>query len=121
MQILISLLIVAGLVLLAVVLVQLRNAERKIDDVAEAVRSGGAKTLVASIDKISAGIGKNEVERYLGRADNPTGKEWFYYIDENSGYLIRFDTRDRVEFVEFLEELERVPIRWTRIRHCENS
>jgi hypothetical protein len=63
------------------------------------VRLGRAGALTEDIQAVKKGETKDEVESRLGRADNPSPKEWFYYLDEHAGYVIFFDRDDRVESV----------------------
>jgi len=58
------------------------------------------EVLVESIEKIKRGDTHDEVERFLGKADRVIHKEWVYYLDEHSGYLVSFDNEDRVEAVD---------------------
>ncbi|MGH8548323.1 MAG: hypothetical protein ACRERU_06945 [Methylococcales bacterium] len=51
------------------------------------------------IPLVKPGATKAEVERLLGKADNPTNREWFYHLDEYAGYVIFFDCENRVETV----------------------
>jgi hypothetical protein len=57
------------------------------------------EVLVESIEKIKKGDTGDEVERLLGKAHRATHKEWVYYLDEHSGYVVSFDNEDRVEAV----------------------
>jgi hypothetical protein len=57
------------------------------------------EALVESIEKIKKGATCDEVESFLGKADRVTHKEWVYYLDEHSGYIVSFDNEDRVEAV----------------------
>lgn len=58
------------------------------------------EVLVESMEKIKKGATRDEVERLLGKADRVTHKEWIYYLDEHSGYIVNFDDEDRVEAVD---------------------
>ena len=51
-------------------------------------------------DGVRRGMGKDEVMRLLGPADNPGNQEWLYYLDDYSGYAVKFDSRERVESVQ---------------------
>ncbi|HEV2960563.1 MAG TPA: hypothetical protein VG649_01965 [Candidatus Angelobacter sp.] len=99
MQILFAMLIGVSVVLLTIVFFQVRSAQHQIADLTAMVRQGGTKTLVQGIERVRAGIAKDEVIRLLGTVDNPNNDEWFYYLDRHSGYLIKFDSRERVESV----------------------
>ena len=100
MQVLLIVLVVFSLLILALILFKLRQVSGQVENLAAIVQAGGAKTLVANIDKVRIGIGKDEVTRLLGPADDPSTEEWFYYLDEYSGYLVKFDSRERVQVVE---------------------
>jgi hypothetical protein len=56
--------------------------------------------LVENIDKVKPGQTQADVESIIGKADNPNGNEWLYYLDEHSGYVITFDSTDRVSNVQ---------------------
>ena len=49
------------------------------------------KTFVSSLQKLSLGATKTEVERKLGKPDQAEGKTWYYHLPENrtqGGYYI---------------------------------
>lgn len=100
MQILLTLLIAFSVVLSAVVFLKLRDTSHQIEILSAMVRAGGPKTLVRSIDNVGKGMRKNDVVRLIGPADNFTGNEWVYYLDSYSGYLVKFDSAERVESVQ---------------------
>jgi hypothetical protein len=58
-----------------------------------------AKALIENVEKIKTGNTKHQVKRRLGKADSQADKEWVYYLDKYSGYVIRFDSNGRVESV----------------------
>lgn len=89
-------------VLLVLALLQRRNnaSRQDIHDLMQVVQSGPAKLLVENVDKVKQGDTKDDVERTLGRADSPTDKEWIYYLDKHSGYVISFDNANRVVAVK---------------------
>lgn len=99
MQIIILLVILALLVL---VLFNLRQSASKneVANLAQLVRLGRAKALVENVDKVRMGQTKADVEAIIGKADNPNGNEWLYYLDEHSGYVITFDSTDQVSNVQ---------------------
>ncbi len=66
---------------------------------ADSVELRRAKVLIKNVERIKRGNTKEDVERVLGQADNPTDKEWIYYLDEHSGYVIAFNSASRVEAV----------------------
>jgi hypothetical protein len=57
------------------------------------------KTIVVNVEKIKKGHSKQDVETLLGEADSPNDKEWVYYLDEHSGYIVAFASTSRVESV----------------------
>lgn len=100
MQILLTVLIVCSLVLSALCFLKLRHVSRQNEHLSAILQAGGAKTLVANIDRLRTGISKDQVVRLLGPADNPGNQEWLYYLDNYSGYAVKFDNRERVESVQ---------------------
>lgn len=100
MQILLTLLIVVSLIISALCFVKLRHVSQQTETLTALVHAGGAKTLVSNIDKVRTGFGKNDVSRLLGPADSPSDGEWLYYLDEHSGYLVKFDPKERVASVQ---------------------
>jgi len=101
MQVIILLLSLVILALLVLVLFNFRRSASKneIADLARFVRLGRAKALVENVDKVRKGQAKADVEAIIGKADNPDDSEWLYYLDEYSGYVITFDSTDRVSDV----------------------
>ena len=99
MQTLITIVAFVNLALLVLVVFRLMNLESRINGIVLMVKSGSAKTLVQDIEKVVTGISKDAVEQRLGRADNPGSTEWIYYLDQSSGYIVRFDQQDLVESV----------------------
>lgn len=100
MQIVLTVLIVCSLLLSALCLLKLRHVSRQAENLTAIVHAGGAKTLVANIDRVTTGVGKDEVTRLLGPADNPGNQEWLYYLDGDSGYAVKFDAQEQVESVQ---------------------
>jgi hypothetical protein len=88
-------------ILLVLVLLRLRKAATKdeVRDLSRYARLGRAGVLAENIQGVKKGETKGEVESRLGRADNPSPEEWFYYLDEHAGYVIFFNKHDRVESV----------------------
>lgn len=60
---------------------------------------GRAKVPVERMQEVKVGKTKKDVERLLGRADNPAAVDWFYYLDDHAGYILLFDGHGRVEAV----------------------
>lgn len=87
--------------LLLVMWLQLRNGVTKTDlaEISRWVQLGPMKVLIERVQLVKPGDPKAVVERLLGRADNPTDGEWFYYLDEHAGYVVFFDSQERVEAV----------------------
>lgn len=87
--------------LLVVVFRRLQRSASKQDplDLNHLVRLGRAKVFVENVEKVKKGNTTDEVEHLLGKADNLTDKEWIYYLDGHSGYVISFDSGSRVETV----------------------
>ena len=55
---------------------------------------------VEDVEKVKKGDTKRKVKHLLGKADSLADKEWIYYLDQYSGYVIRFDdSGTRVESV----------------------
>ncbi len=87
--------------LLLVMWIQLRNGVTKADlaEISRWVQLGPTKVLIERVQTVKPGDTKADVERLLGRADNPTDGEWFYFLDEHAGYVVFFDSQGRVETV----------------------
>jgi outer membrane protein assembly factor BamE (lipoprotein component of BamABCDE complex) len=77
-------------------MVKMSTSKQYASQTARAVEIERAELIVESIDKIKVGDTKEDVERFLGQPDHLTGKEWLYYLDEHSGYVIKFDGVGRV-------------------------
>ena len=79
----------------------LRQGATKADlaEIARLAQLGPTKVLIERVQMVRPGDTRANVERLLGKADNPTDGEWFYYLDEHAGYVIFFDREDRVETV----------------------
>ncbi len=94
-------LVVINTALLVIVFLRLQTSASKKDivNVMHWVRLGRPKALVESAEKVKKGHTKHDVETLLGEADSPNDKEWIYYLDEHSGYIIAFDSTSRVESV----------------------
>lgn len=93
--------VLANTALLVIVLRRLQRSASKQDllELAYLVRQRRPEALVENVEKINKGKTKIEVEQLLGKADKETSKEWIYYLDEHSGYLVSFDAGSRVEAV----------------------
>lgn len=87
--------------LLVIVLRRLQRSVSKLDllELTYLARQRRPEALVENVEKINKGSTKDEVELLLGKADRETGKEWIYYLDTHSGYLVSFDGGSRVEAV----------------------
>ena len=96
---LIGLMINTGL--LVVIFRRLQRSASKQDllDLNHQVRPGRARDFVENVENIKKGNTQDEVEHLLGKADSLMDKEWIYYLDEHSGYVISFDSGSRVETV----------------------
>jgi hypothetical protein len=87
--------------LFVVVLVRLQHVATKkdIEQLSRYAQLGRAKVLIEKMQSVKKGETKGEVERLLGKADNPATDEWYYYLDEHAGYVVSFDGGGRVDAV----------------------
>jgi hypothetical protein len=101
-NLLVTLMAALTLGLLLLMWLQLRQSATKADlaEIARLAQLGPTKVLVERVQMVRPGDTRADVERLLGRADNPTDGEWFYYLDEHAGYVVFFDHEDRVEAVK---------------------
>ncbi len=55
-----------------------------------------AEAVVDNVERIKPGNTRQVVKRLLGEADSVADREWAYNLDEHSGYIVNFDSADRV-------------------------
>ena len=78
---------------------QTKASKADVRHLAQWVQLGRERLLVQNVDSVRAGYTKDQVEHILGKADNPSDREWIYYLDDHSGYLVAFDGTNHVERV----------------------